>query len=626
MQTRIPSWLLALFPFFRWLRRTSRETLTHDALAGLTSAAIVLPQAIACAEIAGLPPQYGLYSAIVIPIIASLYGSSWHLVSGPTTAISIVVFATLSMSHVPGSPSYLTAAITITFLVGVIQLALGFARLGQLMNFVSHSVLIGFTSGAAVLIALSQIEVLLGQDFAELRGDLESAFAVLWQSLVGANLYVIGLAAVTLVAAVLSKKIAPRLPNYLIGMIVGSVAAWLVGAREHGVRFVQSIDSALPPFSMPDLNIDAVQSLSQGAFAIALIGLLEAVSISRALASRTGQRVNSKQEIIGQGLSNVIGSMFSSYAGSGSFTRSGLNYEAGARTPLATIFASVLVLVLVMALISFITYLPIPVIAGLIILIAWRLIDIRQIRHIFATSASESLIFGFTILSALIINLELAIFGGIILSLCVFLRRTMQTDVPIWAPNQASQHRSFVSSARSGVTECPQAVFARLQGPLYFGALEGLQATFREIEDTRPDQMHLVLGIDGSIGMDLSGAEFLIDEAHRRRTRGGGLYLIVKYPRLRAQVSRYGLARELGAGHIFRRKSEAIPRLIPRLDPKICETCKARIFLECPPAPSQFAPGSDESTDTKGVDDGLGSPSRRHLCQVDPDRIRRNWL
>jgi len=237
---------------------------------------------------------------------------------------------------------------------------------------------------------------------------------------------------------------------------------------------------------------------------------------------------------------------------------------------------------IVLAFVPLISNLPIPTVAGLIILIAWRLIDFRQIRHIVTASASEALIFGFTTLSVLIFNLELAIFGGIILSLCVFLRRTMQTEVPVWAPNPANRYRSFVSIARPGVRECPQALFARLQGSLYFGAMESLQTEFRKLEDTRPHQKHLVLGIDGSIGMDLSGAEFLAEEARRRRARGGGLYLVVKYPRLRDQVARYGLARVLGAGRIFRRKSEAIPRLIPQLDQNICATCKMKIFLECP--------------------------------------------
>lgn len=564
-----------------------RSTIIADVFAGLTGAAVLLPQAIAFSEIAGLPPQYGIYSAFAIPIIAALYGSSWHLVSGPTTAISLVIFATLTASFIPGSPDYVRAAFTLTLLVGMFQLALGFARLGQLMNVVSHSVLLGFTSGAAILIIMSQIRVLIGPVAVEGVFDAilnEDSLGVIAS---GINPYVMGIAGLTFFVAAVVKRLAPKWPNYLVALATGSVAAWLVDARSYGVEFVDPIASALPGFQFPNLNVFAVQNLSQGAFAIALIGILEAVSISRSIAARTGQNIDSGQEIVGQGLSNLVGALFSSYAGSGSFTRSALNLEAGAKTPLSAILSSVFLLLAVYFLVSFVSYLPVAAIAGLIILIAWRLIDLRQIRHIATTSPAETLIFGFTICAVLVFNLELAIFGGIILSLGIFLRNTMRVAIPVWAPNQSSGYRSFVSSERPGVQECPQAVFARMQGPLYFGAGESIKDSFRRIAEARPLQKHLVLGIDGSIGMDFSGAELLAEEARRRKARNGGLYLIVKYPRLREQVVQYRLSRALGSGHIFRRKSDAIPRVIRRLDSKICADCKMRIFLECPASPNR---------------------------------------
>ena len=591
-----PPTLANFFPFLKWGQRLTRENVIADATAGMTNAAVVLPQAIAFAGIAGLPAQYGLYSAIVIPIIAALFGSSWHLVSGPTTAISILIFATLSPLYPPGSAAFVSAAITMTFLVGLIQLVLGWARLGQLMNFVSHSVLIGFTSGAGVLIALSQIKVLMPRPSQDPTAGHDVLLVEQWQALMHANPYALGLAAIALGTAAGVKFFAPRWPNYLIGMVVGSLVAYGLDAQAHGVAFVRPIASALPQFAPPTLDIASVQILSQGAFAVALVALLEAVSIARGLATQSGQQIDTRQEIIGQGLSNLIGSLFSCYAGSGSFTRSGLNLEAGAKSPLSAILASVFLVLIVWAMRPLIAFLPIPVIAGLIILIAWRLIDFKNIRQILIASKSESAILIFTLISVLIIDLELAIFGGVILSLCLFIRKTTQTDVPIWAPSQSNRHRSFVSGRNQPVAECPQAVFARLQGPLYFGSLEALQAKFLQIETTRPDQKHLVLGIDGNIGMDLSGAEFLMEEARKRRARGGGLYLVVKYPRLRHQVAQFGLARALGPNQVFRRKSEAIPRLIRKLDPDICATCKNRIFLECPKAMLPLKGGSQSGS------------------------------
>jgi SulP family sulfate permease len=469
----------------------------------------------------------------------------------------------------------------VTLLVGVFQFLLGIARLGQLMNFVSPSVMMGFTAGAAVLIGQSQIASIMdGLNTAfETSNVLNIDTAIL---IAGANYSVVAIVLATLVSAVLLRRLAPKLPGHLIALLLGSAVAYLVHARAHGIQFVEPIAFHLPPFRLPDLSVETLRSLAPGSFAIALIGLLQTVSISRAIAARSRQHIDTNQEIIGQGLSNLVGSFFSSYAGSGSLTRSGLNYDSGARTPLSAIFSSFFLLGMMAFISPLIHYLPIPAMSGLIFLIAWRLIEFGKIVHVLRTSASESLVLVATFLAVLFLEMEFAIFLGVILSLCFFLHRTMRTDVPLWVPNPTDRHRSFVNADRAKLPECPQAIFSRLQGPLYFGALEGLQREFRRLERTRPHQSHMVLGIDGNIGMDLSGAEFLIDEARRREARGGGLYLIVKYPRLRKQLSTYRVAREIGPGHVFRRKSEAIPRVVRRLDPAICAACKSRIFLECP--------------------------------------------
>lgn len=574
-------WMRSLFPFLEWARLVDRRTLQADTLAGFTNAAVVLPQAIAFAAIAGLPPQYGLYSAVVVPVVAALFGSSWHQISGPSTAISLVVFAALSPVYVPGSAEFIAAAMAVTLLVGVFQFVLGIARLGQLMNFVSPSVMMGFTAGAAVLIGQSQIATIMDglNAVVETSSILSIDTAIL---IAGANYSVVAIVLATLVSAVLLRRLAPKLPGHLIALLLGAVVAYLVHARAHAIQFVEPIAFQLPPLRLPDLSVETLRSLAPGSFAIALIGLLQTVSISRAIAARSRQHIDTNQEIIGQGLSNLVGSFFSSYAGSGSLTRSGLNYDSGAKTPLSAIFSSFFLLGMMAFISPLIHYLPIPAMSGLIILIAWRLIEFGKIVHVLRTSASESLVLVATFLAVLFLEMEFAIFLGVILSLCFFLHRTMRTDVPLWVPNPTDRHRSFVNADRAKLPECPQAIFSRLQGPLYFGALEGLQREFRRLEQTRPHQSHMVLGIDGNIGMDLSGAEFLIEEARRREARGGGLYLIVKYPRLRKQLSTYRVAREIGPGHIFRRKSEAIPRVVRRLDPAICAACKSRIFLECP--------------------------------------------
>ncbi|MEM7507745.1 MAG: SulP family inorganic anion transporter [Pseudomonadota bacterium] len=579
---------LRLLPFLQWVDRVDRHTLRDDFFAGFTNAAIVLPQGIAFAAIAGLPPQYGLYTAMITPVIAALWGSSWHLVSGPTTAISVVIFATVSEQFEAGSPDYIAAVLSITLLAGLFQLVLGLVKLGQLVSLVSHSVMVGFTAGAAVLIALSQVSGFLGQSLP--RPEDPVAFVqALWRVLPEVDVLVIAISLGTLVIAAVIKRFFPVWPNYLIALVAGSAFGYLAGAADQGVAYVQPVSSGIPPLAMPVMSFDTVRTMSQGAFALALIGLLEAVSISRAMAIKSRQTLDSNQEIIGQGLSNIGGSFFSAYMGSGSFTRSALNYESGAKTPLAAILAAVLLLCILLLVAPLIAYIPLPAMAGLIVLVAWKLVDWKEIRHILRSSLAETAILSVTFLAVVLVNLEFAIYSGVILSLSLFLRRTMRPGLPINVPNPSVPGRPFMSAAHWRLPECPQAVFIRVQGPLYFGAVEYLEKEFRRLERERPEQLYLVLFIDGSVGLDLAGSELLVSEAKRRETRGGQLYLVGRYPPLRRQLAQFHVPRLIGRKHIFRRKTHAVDALVRNVDKDICATCKARVFLECPGAPADLS-------------------------------------
>jgi SulP family sulfate permease len=331
-----PAWLKVFTPYKHWWPMVNKATLRDDAMAGLTGAMIVLPQGVAFATIAGLPPEYGLYAAMIPAVIGALFGSSWHLVSGPTTAISIALFAALHNLAEPGSIEYIRLALTLTFLVGLYQLILGLARMGTLVNFISHTVVIGFTAGAAVLIAASQLKNFFGLGIP--RGlPFYEILHQFWLRLGEINAYVTLVGAVTLVAGLAAKRFIPRFPYMIAAMIVGSlVAAGLnvyFGQAVTGIKTVGALPAGLPPLSMPDFSWGAIRHVAMPALVITMLALTEAVSISRAIATRSEQRIDGNQEFVGQGLSNLLGSFFSAYASSGSFNRSGVNYEAGARTP-----------------------------------------------------------------------------------------------------------------------------------------------------------------------------------------------------------------------------------------------------------------------------------------------------
>lgn len=579
--------MAAIFPFLLWTKLVNKNTLRADLLAGLTGAVIVLPQGVAFAIIAGLPPQYGLYTAMVTPIVAALFGSSRHLISGPTTAISIVIFSAVSRHAEVGSPEFVQMALTITFLAGVYQLVFGLARLGVLVNFVSHTVVVGFTAGAAILIATSQMKNVLGvsipkgESFLSTWIDLASKY-----DQVHVNIAITAL--VTLVVALAIKKFKPKLPNLLIALLVGAVTAQLLGGEAAGIAMVSAIPAQLPPFSMPDISFASIKMLAPEAFAVALLGLIEAVSISRSIASKSHQRIDANQEFIGQGLSNLGGSFLSSYAGSGSFTRSGVNYAAGAVTPMSAIFAAVILMATVMLVAPLAVYLPIGAMAGVILLVAYNLIDFKQITHVIVSSTSETSILITTMAATLFLELEFAIYLGVLLSLVIFLGRTSYPEIVSLAPGFDPVHKKkhLVDTSTRPLRECPNLKIIRFDMSIYFGSLNHLQRELQRITDKEGISDILIL-CSGVNFIDLSGAEMLHHEAERLEEIGGGLFFAELKPKVYEKLSRMHFMRDLGNQHFFDEKSDAIHTLYGKLCKKgLCATCKTRVFEECQDAPS----------------------------------------
>lgn len=577
-----PVWLARLFPFIRWSHRVNRQTTRDDLIAGLTGAIVVLPQGVAFATIAGMPPEYGLYAGMIPAIIAALFGSSWHLVSGPTTAASIVLFSALSAFAEPGSADYVRLALTLTFMVGVIELVMGFARLGTLVNFISHSVVIGFTAGAAILIAVNQIKHFFGVNIPRGSGVYET-FQALFAQLGDINPYVTGVGVVTLVTGIVVKKFFPRVPYMIVAMVVGSVASILLnhylGQDATGIRTVGALPASLPPLSAPDLTLETIKQLAPAALATTLFALTEAVSISRALAVRAGQHVDGNQEFIGQGLSNIAGSFFSGYVATGSFNRSGVNFTAGAKTPMAAVFAGGLLVFIVLLVAPFAAYLPNAAMAGILFLVAWGLIDFHHIHKIIASSRSETVILGTTFFATLFLELEFAIFLGVMLSLALYLNRTSRPRVISRVPDAKLPKRKF--NTDPSLPECPQLKIVRIDGSLFFGAVSHVQETLRAFEERNPGQKHLAIVASGINFIDIAGSEFLSQEASRYRAKGGGMYLIRAKEGVCEPLRRSGDLDSIGAENIFSGKTEALAAILQRLDKNICRQCPRRVFQEC---------------------------------------------
>ena len=573
--------IASFFPFLKWIRFVSKESLKADLMAGLTGAVIVLPQGIAFATIAGLPPEYGLYTAMVTPIVAALFGSSFHLVSGPTTAISIVIFSTISHHATPGTPEFISLALTLTFLAGVYQLGFGLARLGSLVNFVSHTVVIGFTAGAAILIATSQMKHILGvyvpkgESFLHTWYDIYLGFGDI-------DVYLAMIALATLASALITKRYYPKMPNLLVGMVVGSLLALFLKDYTDGIKLVGEIPAHLPPLSAPFFSLNTIKMLAPEAFAVALLGLIEAVSISRAIATKSNQRIDANQEFIGQGMSNMVGSFFSSYAGSGSFTRSGINYEAGARSPLSAIFAAVFLMLIVLLIAPLTRYLPIAAMGGVILLVAYNLVDFHHIWNTLTISKAESTILLTTFLSTLFLELEFAIYLGVLLSLVLFLAKTSTPKIPTLSfdGDSHSPNRKLVNIEQKPVKQCPQLKIIRIDMSVYFGSINHIQNRIARISEI--ERVHHILIVASGINfIDLAGVEALIAENNQLKKNNGGLYFVGIKSYVYKFAAKSGLVRKIGADHFFDHKTEAVAEIYKRLDQSQCQSCHALIFAEC---------------------------------------------
>jgi sulfate permease, SulP family len=580
-----PLWLYRMLPFLRWWPNVTPLTIKADAIAALTGALIVLPQAVAFATIAGLPPEYGLYAAMVPAIVGALWGSSWHLVSGPTTAISIVVFASISPLAEPGSPQFIGLVLTLTFLAGVIQLGMGLARLGALVNFISHTVIIGFTAGAAILIASSQIKNFFG--LAIPRGaHFHEVLIHFGTHILDTQPWVLTVGVATLISGILAKRYLTKMPYMIVAMVVGSVVAAIInikyGADQTGIRTVGALVASFPPLSLPDFSLIAIKQTLFPAMIIAILALTEAVAIARSVAIKSDQRIDSNQEFIGQGLSNIAGSFFSSYASSGSFNRSGVNYASGAKTPLAAALSAVFLLLIVLLVAPLAAYLPVPSMAAILFIVAWSLIDFHHIKEIIKLHKRESIVLAITFIGTLV-DLEKGIFLGILVSLIFYLYRTSQPSIRELAPLKSEiddPRRKFVR-AGTDAPSCPQMAMLRLEGSVFFGAVEHVQQNLRNVDESDPQKKHLIIFSRAISFIDLAGAEMLSKEATRRQRLGGGLYLVGVQPSFYGMLNRGGHAEEVGRENIFDHKGEAIQAIYPRLDSDICRTCTARIFHEC---------------------------------------------
>lgn len=575
--------------FGDWTREVNAQSLRADTIAGLLGAVLVLPQAIAFAMLAGLPPQYGLYTAIVPCVVAALFGSSRHVMSGPTNALSLALFAMLTPLALAGSNQYIQLALTVTVLVGLIQAAIGLFKLGMLANFISPAVLGGFTSGAAVLIALHALGDALGVKAINASGAIATANyyfshldAIAWASVI--------VSLSTAASALMIKRfLGTRWPYMLAGLLVGALIGVLLNALTTpiswgSVQQVGHIPSAIPQFQIPSVDWDQLPELLGIALALSIVALGQSTSIAKALGVRSGQTVDPNREFWGQGLSNIAGGFFSSYVSCGSLNRSLPNLEAGAKTPLAAV-ASALILIGAVGLFgSALAFLPQAAIAALLLMVAWSLFDLSRWKTLWRQQRTEFLIAAITASATVLLRMEMAILLGTLLSLLVYLNRTSKPAVRLmgFLSRNPSRHlENLEHSEGADALTCPQLTMIRMEGAVYFGATAHVSAHLSALRQTPNSPKHLLVMSRSMNFIDLSGAELWEQERLERRKIGGDLYFHRPREEVLKMWQRTGFTERLGPQHIFQTKEQAIATIFAKLDHDICRHCRVRAFKEC---------------------------------------------
>lgn len=488
----------------------------RDLVAGATVAAIAIPQAMAYALIAGVDPRFGLYSAIVVTFVASIFGSSSHLINGPTNAISLVVFSAL-MGFEARFDAY-QALFLLGIMVGVTQILIAVFKLGDLTRYISESVVLGFMAGAGLLVAIGQVGNFLGVAKAGGRGH--SVLVHLWETLTQSgpfNLYAIGLGTGTLVAALLLRRVINRyrLPqmDMLLALIIASVVAARFGwsaPRPEGktiVSVVGTVPAALPSFRIPEIQLEWVPRLLGSTVAISFLGLLEALAVAKSIATHTRQPLDYNRQCLAEGIGNLVGGFFQSLPGSGSLTRSAINYQSGAITRMSGIYASLIVGIAVLALGPYARFIPKPALAGLLFITAARLIDWKRLGYAVRASRFDAALVFITAFAAIFISVEDSILIGTACSLLLFIPRVARLAIRelIVTPERVVRERQPDEPRSNSL------LIYDLEGELFFGAAPELDRYFERVmqETIRTGIKYVVLRLRRTRNPDVVAVEHL---------------------------------------------------------------------------------------------------------------------
>jgi SulP family sulfate permease len=591
--------LLRLVPALDSLRQYSAHAFRSDLVAGLTVAAVAVPQAMAYASIFGVPVEYGLYTAIVMTAVGALFDSSKQLINGPTNAISVALLSALAIPSIATQSDKIAAAVLLALLVGIIQTGITLFRLGDLSRYISHAVIVGFTLGAGVLLVLDQFTKLLGLNPPDEHA--EHFLVRFWQTLRHGEVHGwtlalgLGTVALVLVTRLLNWRFKLRLPEFLLAVIAAAALVWAMGLDQPtvGVKVVGDIPRKLPSFELPSLGFSGgdwrlLRDLSYSALAIALLGLLEAIAMAKSIAAHTGQKLDINQQCLSEGLANLAGGFFQCFPGSGSLTRSAINHQAGAATQWSGVISAAAVAATVLLVAPLARYIPRAALAGILILSAWRMVDRHQLLyHLRATRFDAGIVIA-TAFSAVAVSVEFCILIGTFLSFIFYVPRAARVHLSelTLAPERVIRERLKTDPP------CSRILIFNLEGEMFFGSAPDLEAALGRIEQRAvPDVRVLVLRLKRARNPDAVCFALLDEFLRRMEARGVRVLLCGVRHDVSKVLHNLGIEQRLGPNRVFREVTagtfstlDAVRHAYELLGDDLCENCPRR----------QGKPGRDE--------------------------------
>ena len=545
-------------PAFDWLPGYGKRQLKGDLAAGLTVGVMLIPQGMAYAMIAGLPPIYGLYASTLPLILYALLGTSRQLAVGPVAMVSLLTAAGIGTMAEGGTETYIALAITLAFMVGAIQFLLGVFRLGFLVNFLSHPVISGFTSAAALIIGLSQLKHLLGIDLPrshhvhEILLNAISRFGeISWATVA------VGVGGIALIVGV--KRWNKAIPGPLLAVVFGILAVWGLGLTGQGVKIVGTIPDGLPSFSMPQFDAQTFRELIPVALAISLVSFMESIAVAKAIQSKHGDyKVVPNQELIALGLANIGGSLFSSYSTTGGFSRTAVNDQAGAKTGMASIISAGLIVLTLLFLTPLFYFLPKAILASVIMVAVFGLIDLKEARFLWHANRSDFWMLVVTFVATLVLGIEQGIGIGVILSLGMIIFRTTRPHVAILG--KVPETHFYRNRERfTQVEQRPDLLIFRFDAQLYFANVSFFKDKLEElIAEKGEDLQAIILNADSINNMDSSAIHALGEIISEAKSAGLTIHMTgVKGP-VRDAMSRGKLVQKIGEDNFFMSVQEAV--------------------------------------------------------------------